>query len=109
MTGDVRDKEVLIIDDMISTSGTIEKAIQALLEAGCSPSGIQVSATHALPCWCGSGTAGKIAYRKIYASDSVRPPEQFPVPLHFGSLASPWRKRFSGWTSVTAVHEEAKH
>jgi len=48
IVGDVRDKEVLVIDDMISTGGTIEKAVNALLEAGCSPAGINVMATHAL-------------------------------------------------------------
>ncbi len=48
IVGDVRDKQVLVVDDMISTGGTIEKAIEALLEAGCLSSGIQVAASHGL-------------------------------------------------------------
>jgi len=39
---------VLVIDDMNSTGGTIEKAVKALLEADCSPAGIKVLAAHAL-------------------------------------------------------------
>lgn len=47
VVGDVRNKRPLIVDDIISTGGTIEAAAQALLEAGCSPE-ISVAATHGL-------------------------------------------------------------
>lgn len=43
--GDVRDRPCLIIDDMISTGGTIAKSITALLEHGARPE-ITVAATH---------------------------------------------------------------
>ncbi|HEX6175397.1 MAG TPA: ribose-phosphate pyrophosphokinase, partial [Candidatus Binatia bacterium] len=46
--GDVRDREVVVVDDMITTGGTIEKAIKALLDAGCSSSGIKIVASHGL-------------------------------------------------------------
>ena len=36
IVGDVRGREILIVDDMITTGATIEKAVKALLEAGCS-------------------------------------------------------------------------
>jgi ribose-phosphate pyrophosphokinase len=87
IVGDVRDKEVLLIDDMISTGGTIEKAITALLEAGCSPSGVKVAATHALFVGPAAGRLAKLPIEKIYVSDSVPPPEPFPLPLHVSSLA----------------------
>lgn len=48
IVGDVRDKHVLVVDDMISTGGTLEKAIKALLEAGCLSSRIKVAASHGL-------------------------------------------------------------
>ena len=35
--GDVRDRPCLIVDDMISTGGTIAEAIEALLESGARP------------------------------------------------------------------------
>jgi ribose-phosphate pyrophosphokinase len=83
--GDVRDKEILVIDDMISTGGTIEKAIKALLEAGCSPSGMKVLASHALLVGPAAERFGKLPIEKIYVSDSVPAPEQFPVPLQVSS------------------------
>lgn len=45
--GDVRGRSPLVVDDMISTGGTIEAAVHALLSAGCGPD-IVVVATHAL-------------------------------------------------------------
>jgi len=45
VVGDVRGKAPIIIDDMISTGGTIAEAIEALLEAGAQPD-ITVAATH---------------------------------------------------------------
>ena len=44
---DVRDRACLIIDDMISTGGTINESIKALLEAGARPQ-ISIAATHGL-------------------------------------------------------------
>jgi ribose-phosphate pyrophosphokinase len=87
IVGEVRDKEALVIDDMISTGGTIEKAIMALLEAGCSPSGAKVVATHALLVDPAAARLAKLPIEKIYVSDSVPPPELFPLPLHVSSLA----------------------
>ena len=45
LVGDVRDRPCLIIDDMISTGGTIAESIDALIEAGARPE-ITVAATH---------------------------------------------------------------
>lgn len=87
IVGDVCDKEVLVIDDMISTGGTIGKAIEALLEARCSPSGVKVSATHALLVDPAAERLGKLPIEKIYVTDSVPAPKQFPVPLQIASLA----------------------
>lgn len=88
IVGDVRNKEVLVIDDMISTGGTIEKAIEALLEAGCSPAGVKVLASHALLVGSAAERLGKLPIERMYVSDSVPTSEQFPVPLQVLSLAS---------------------
>jgi ribose-phosphate pyrophosphokinase len=45
LVGDVRDRPCLIIDDMISTGGTISESIEALLKAGARPE-ITIAATH---------------------------------------------------------------
>ncbi len=84
--GDVRGREVLIVDDMITTGGTIEKAIKALLDAGCSPSGVKVVASHALLVGPAAERLGRLPIEKIYVSDSVPAPEKFPLPLHVSSL-----------------------
>jgi ribose-phosphate pyrophosphokinase len=47
VVGEVRDRPCLIVDDMISTGGTIARAIEALLAAGARPE-ITVAATHGL-------------------------------------------------------------
>ena len=86
IVGDVRDKQVLVVDDMISTGGTIEKAIKALLEAGCLSSGIKVAASHGLLVGPAAERLGKLPIERIYISDSVPRPEQFPVPIQVSSL-----------------------
>ena len=86
IVGDVRDKQVLVVDDMISTGGTIEKAIKALLEAGCLSSGIKVAASHGLLVGPAAERLGKLPIERIYISDSVPGPEQFPVPIQVSSL-----------------------
>jgi ribose-phosphate pyrophosphokinase len=87
IVGDVRDQQVLVVDDMISTGGTIEKAIEALLEAGCLSSGVKVAASHGLLVSPAAERLGKLPIEKIYVSDSVPTPEQFPVPIQVSSLA----------------------
>jgi ribose-phosphate pyrophosphokinase len=47
VVGDVQDRPCLIIDDMISTGGTMAKGIEALLAAGARPE-IIIAATHGL-------------------------------------------------------------
>jgi ribose-phosphate pyrophosphokinase len=87
IVGDVRGKEIVVVDDMISTGGTIEKAIKAMLEARCLSSGIKVAASHGLLVGPAAERLGKLPIEKIYVSDSVPTPEQFPVPIQVSSLA----------------------
>jgi ribose-phosphate pyrophosphokinase len=47
VVGDVRGRRPVIIDDMISTGGTIQAAVEALIDQGCVPE-IVVAATHGL-------------------------------------------------------------
>ena len=86
IVGDVRDKQVLVVDDMISTGGTIEKAIKALLEAGCLSSGIKIAASHGLLVGPAAERLGKLPIEKIYASNSVPTPDRFPLPIEVRSL-----------------------
>jgi ribose-phosphate pyrophosphokinase len=88
IVGDVCDKEAVIVDDMISTAGTIDQAIKALLEAGCLPSGIKVAASHPLLVGPAAERLGKLPIERMYVSDSIPAPEKFPVPIHVSSVAS---------------------
>lgn len=87
IVGDVRDKQILVVDDMITTGATIEKAITALLEAGCSTSGLKVAASHGLFVGNAAERLAKLPIEKIYVSDSVPEPERFSLPLQISSLA----------------------
>lgn len=86
IVGDVRGREILVVDDMITTGGTIEKAIKALLDAGCSSSALKVVASHGLFVGNAAERLGKLPIEKIYVSDSVPTPDRFPVPIQVSSL-----------------------
>ena len=87
IVGDIRNREVLIIDDMISTGGTIEKAIKSLIEAGCSTSGLKVLASHGLLVGPAAQRLGPLPIERMFISDSVPAPDSFPAPLQIVSLA----------------------
>ena len=73
VVGDVRGRPCLIIDDVISTGGTIAEAVAALLCEGARPEMI-VAATHGLFVVDARARLSHPAIRAIYVTDSV------PVP-----------------------------
>jgi len=71
LAGDVRGRACLIIDDMISTGGTIAESVGALLEAGAGDE-IVVAATHGLLV---AGAREKLkqgGVREVFVTDTVR-------------------------------------
>lgn len=80
LVGEVKGRSCLIVDDLISTGGTLKDTIEALLNAGAEPN-ITVVATHAL--WIGS--ASEIlqhpALKQIITTDTVPHPAS-DVPKH---------------------------
>jgi ribose-phosphate pyrophosphokinase len=52
------------------------------------PSGVKILASHALLIGPVAERLGKLPIEKIYVSDSVPAPDQFPLPLQISSLAS---------------------
>jgi ribose-phosphate pyrophosphokinase len=87
IVGDIRDKEPIIIDDMISTGGTIEQAAKALLDAGCSTSRFNVVTSHGLLVDAAADRLAKLPIERLYVSDSVPAPQGFPLSLEIFSLA----------------------
>ncbi|MGA6826209.1 ribose-phosphate diphosphokinase [Nitrospira sp. NS4] len=70
LVGDVADKPCLIVDDMISTGGTLASGIEALLRAGARPE-LTIAATHGLLL---PGTRLKLeheAVKKVLITDTV--------------------------------------
>ncbi len=86
LTGDVRGRRPIIVDDMISTGGTIEAAAHALLEAGAQAE-IVVAATHAVLPRQAVDRLAPLPIRRLVATDSVEAPADPAVPIERVSLA----------------------
>ncbi|MGV3723590.1 MAG: ribose-phosphate diphosphokinase [Actinomycetota bacterium] len=70
VVGDVRDRPCLIVDDLISTGGTIRQCVEALLQAGARPE-MLVVATHGLFTGAAREKLTHPAIQEISVTDSV--------------------------------------
>jgi len=102
LVGDVRGHNCLIIDDMISTGGTIAESIDALLQAGAGPE-ITIAATHGVFV---EGCRDKLSHkavRGVFVTDTISVPAtgwpQLQVVTVAPLIASAIR-RFGSNTSV---------
>ncbi len=86
VTGEVRDRKPIIVDDMIDTGGTQRAAVDALLEAGCEPE-ITAVASHGLFVGSAEEDLRDIPVGRFIVTDSVPPPEGLDLPLELVSLA----------------------
>ena len=87
ITGDVRDRAPLIVDDMISTGATIAAAVAALVDAGCRPA-FRVIATHGLLVSDAPQRLARLGLRRLTVTDSVLVPACPPdVPLRVVTIA----------------------
>lgn len=72
VVGDVRGKACLIIDDMISTGGTISEAVEALMGAGARPH-IVVAATHGPLLESVGEKLSHESIRAVFVTDTITP------------------------------------
>jgi ribose-phosphate pyrophosphokinase len=86
LVGDVRDRPCLIIDDMISTGGTIAESVEALLAAGARPE-IIVAATHGLLLAGAREKLARTVTREVLVTDTVAPPAHDWPQLRVVSVA----------------------
>jgi ribose-phosphate pyrophosphokinase len=86
LVGDVRDRPCLIIDDMISTGGTIVESVEALLNAGARPE-IIVAATHGLLLAGAREKLARTVTREVLVTDTVAPPAHDWPQLRVVSVA----------------------
>ena len=85
IVGDVRGKYPIVIDDMVSTGGTIVSAIEALIARGCQPT-IAVAASHALLVGSAPDRLAALPIKDLFFTDSLLQPATSPLPLRVVSL-----------------------
>ncbi len=86
LVGRVKDKSVIIIDDMIDTAGTIKAAAEFLLEKGAVK--VNVAATHALLSGEAIAKLGSNAITAIAVTDTIaHPREKLPDKIQVLSTA----------------------
>ena len=85
--GDVAGRSAVIVDDMISTGGTIEAALRVVAAHGASPD-VMVAATHGLFV----GPAGRRLesphLRRLFVTDSTVLSDGLGLPIHVRSIAA---------------------
>jgi ribose-phosphate pyrophosphokinase len=87
LTGDVEGRAIIIVDDMISTGGTIEAAVRVLLERGAAPE-IVVAATHGLLIDPAAERLATLPLSALFVTDSVAQKETTPaLPIQVHSIA----------------------
>ncbi|MCC6176217.1 MAG: ribose-phosphate pyrophosphokinase [Chloroflexi bacterium] len=86
ITGDVQRRTPVIVDDMISTGGTIEAAAQALLTAGCSPT-LTVVASHALLVGSAVDRLASLPLQRLVVTDSLSSACSGRLPVEVVGLA----------------------
>ena len=86
MTGEVRDRAPLVVDDMISTGGTIAAAVDAVLQADGRPE-VTVVATHALLVGPALERLARLPLRRLIVTNSVGLSDVLPVAHDVVSLA----------------------
>jgi ribose-phosphate pyrophosphokinase len=100
IVGEVRGRAPVIVDDMISTGGTIDAAIKALLAAGCAPE-ITVAASHALLVGPAIRRLHALPVRRFVATDSVAVPPGLPLETAgLGPLLADAIERLNGNRSL---------
>jgi ribose-phosphate pyrophosphokinase len=88
VVGDVDGRVPLIVDDMISTGGTISAAVRALLDHGCEPS-VHVAATHGVLVERAVERLRELPLQRLLVTDSLPVPVDLAVPYQVASIVDP--------------------
>jgi ribose-phosphate pyrophosphokinase len=81
----VRGRRPIIVDDLLSTGGTIAAAVRALLAAGCTPD-ITVVVTHGLFASPAEDVLRDLPVARVITTDSITQRADLGLPLQVVSL-----------------------
>lgn len=87
VTGDVRGMRPVIVDDMISTGGTLVAAFNAVLAHGAEQRPI-IAATHAVLAGDAIARLASISPERLVVTDTLPIPTTAPFPITVGSVAT---------------------
>jgi ribose-phosphate pyrophosphokinase len=87
VTGEVRGRTPIVVDDMISTGGTIEAALLAVGGAGAHREGAIVAATHGLFVGACVERLARLPIKRLVVTDSVARGPLPGLPLETVSVA----------------------
>jgi ribose-phosphate pyrophosphokinase len=86
LTGDVRQRRPVIVDDMISTGGTIVAAVRTLRAAGALPATV-VAAAHGLFVGPARSVLGELSLECLVVTDTVAGEDPHDLPMHRVTVA----------------------
>ena len=86
LVGDVRERSCLVVDDMISTGGTIANAVDRLIAEGARP-GIFVAATHGLLLAGARSKLSSASIAGVFVTDTIEQPVECWPAVHTVSVA----------------------
>jgi ribose-phosphate pyrophosphokinase len=86
VVGEVRGKHAVVVDDMISTAGTLEAAVHAVIEAGAQKS-VTVVATHGLFVGPAARRLAALPLERVLVTDTLPTPALPGVPLEVVGIA----------------------
>jgi ribose-phosphate pyrophosphokinase len=84
--GDVEGRSLLVVDDMISTGGTVQRAVEAAIERGARGE-VYLAATHGLFVGSAAERLKSLPLQRIVVTDSIGAPPDVELPLQVVGLA----------------------
>ena len=88
LSGEVRGRVPIIVDDMISTGGTVEAALWALASAGAQREGVIVTATHGLFVGACVNRLKGLDLKRLFVTDSIAAASTSGLPVERVSVAA---------------------
>jgi ribose-phosphate pyrophosphokinase len=86
VAGEIAGRQPIVVDDMLSTGGTIEAAIRTLLAAGARPP-VTVAVTHLLLVGPARERLAALPIRRLLATDTLPAPVSGRLPLECVGIA----------------------